>query len=95
MFIIELTYTAALEQLDEQLKAHVAFLDVHFESGHFIASGRKVPRTGGIILARADSPEAVQQIIEQDPFRILNLADYKITEFIASKKSEQAYHLMA
>jgi uncharacterized protein YciI len=95
MFIIELTYTAPLAQLDEQMKAHNDFLDAHFESGYFIASGPKVPRTGGVILATADSLERVQQILEQDPFKILNLADYKITEFIASKRSEQAYQLMA
>ena len=30
MFIIELTYNAALEQIDAQMKPHMAFLNKHY-----------------------------------------------------------------
>lgn len=57
MFIVSLTYHASLEQIDAYLAEHVAFLKEQYAQGHFLASGRKVPRTGGIILARAPLPK--------------------------------------
>lgn len=85
LFIIDLSYAAPLEKLDEAMKAHIAFLDKHYESGHFIASGRKVPRTGGIILATAESKAEVESWMKEDPFYKLELTNFKITEFLTSK----------
>ena len=88
MYIIDLTYTAPLEQVDRLLKAHIAFLDKQYEQGHFLASGRKVPRTGGIILALAASREVLEGILAEDPFHKEGLAEYGITEFVPSKTSD-------
>ena len=51
MFVLELTYTAPESRVDEFLAEHVAWLDRQYAAGVFLASGRKVPRDGGIILA--------------------------------------------
>ena len=83
--IIDLNYQAPLEKLDEAMKAHVNFLDKHYEAGDFITSGRKVPRTGGIIIARANSKEEVEQWMQDDPFYKEKLCDFTITEFMASQ----------
>ncbi|MBU3050581.1 GTP cyclohydrolase, partial [Chryseobacterium indologenes] len=64
------------------------FLHKHYDSGQFIASGRKEPRTGGIIIAKAASKKEIEQIITEDPFYIHEVADYAITEFIPSKYDE-------
>ncbi len=85
LFIIELFYKAPVEQIDEYLPAHVSFLDKYYAAGNFLASGRKVPREGGIILARAADKIVIESILEEDPFHIHGLADYRIIEFIASK----------
>lgn len=85
LFIIDLNYQAPLEKLDEAMKAHVEFLDKHYEAGDFITSGRKVPRTGGIIIARAKSKEEVDQWMQEDPFYKERLSDFTITEFITSQ----------
>lgn len=87
MFIISLTYTQSLESIDQHLEAHVAFLKEQYAKGLFIASGRKVPRSGGVILAVSDSKEMIEQTITQDPFYIHALADYEITEFVPSMTS--------
>lgn len=84
MFIVSLTYTCALDQIDQHLDAHVAYLHEQYKAGHFIASGRKVPRNGGIILATADSRETLENILQADPFYTENLAAYDIQEFIPS-----------
>ena len=51
MFLIELTYKADLKEIDAHMAAHVVFLKKHYAAGHFLVSGRKIPRDGGIILA--------------------------------------------
>lgn len=85
MFIINLTYIRPLEELDAHMTAHVKFLQKYYKKNMFIASGRKVPRTGGIILALAESKEQVEEIIREDPFYTHKLAEFSITEFLTSQ----------
>lgn len=81
MYIIDLTYIVPLDQLDAHMTDHVKYLHKYYKQNKFVASGRKVPRTGGIILCLAASKEEVDQIISEDPFYIHKLADFKVTEF--------------
>ena len=85
MFIISLTSPADLAQIEAHLEAHRQFLDRHYQRGTFLFSGRKEPRSGGIIIARAPSREAIEALIKEDPFHRHGLADYAITEFIPTK----------
>jgi uncharacterized protein YciI len=85
MFIISLAYVAPLEKIDEHMKEHVIFLKKYYKKNVFIASGRKVPRTGGIILALAKSREEIEEIISEDPFIKHKLAEITITEFLTSQ----------
>ena len=85
MFVIDLTYVVPLEKLDAHMNEHVKFLKKYYDKNIFLASGRKVPRTGGIILALASSKEEIEKIIAEDPFYFLNLAEFKITEFQTSQ----------
>ncbi|WP_193166202.1 YciI family protein, partial [Microbulbifer hainanensis] len=82
MFIVSLTYKTELSEVDKHIDGHVAFLEKYYARGNFIVSGRKVPRTGGIILVQAANLNEVEKIIEEDPFHIADLANYDITEFI-------------
>jgi uncharacterized protein YciI len=84
MFIVELTYVVCLETVDVHLEAHVEYLKKYYAAGVFIASGRKEPRTGGIILATCASVEALRQVLADDPFNRHGVAEYSITEFISS-----------
>ena len=81
MFIIALTYIKPLEEVDALLEEHVAYLKEQYALGNFLASGRKVPRTGGVILARGTSREEIETIIAFDPFHVHEVAEYEITEF--------------
>ncbi|MFI6048453.1 YciI family protein [Streptomyces violascens] len=85
MFILELTYIVPLERVDELLADHVAWLDAQYEAGVFLASGRKQPRDGGVILAVADDRAAIDRIVASDPFKVNDFAAYRITEFLATK----------
>lgn len=85
MFIINLNYIVPLEQLDAHMTEHVKYLHKYYKQNVFVASGRKVPRTGGIILALAKSKEEVDAIIKEDPFYIHQLAEFTVTEFLTSQ----------
>lgn len=84
MFIVSLTYTAPLKRIDELLEEHVSFLQTKYADGIFIASGRKVPRTGGVILCRATDRATLQKHIAEDPFFREGVATYEIIEFSPS-----------
>nr|WP_321258762.1 YciI family protein [uncultured Pseudodesulfovibrio sp.] len=88
MFIVSLTYICDLTEIDRFLNEHVAYLKEEYTRGHFIASGRKNPRTGGIILAKAESRTELNTILEKDPFHREKLAKYDIQEFIPTMATE-------
>ena len=85
MFIIDLNYIVPLEELDKHMFDHVKYLKKYYKKNLFVASGRKVPRTGGVILCIAESEKEVNKIIAEDPFYKLKLAEFKVTEFLASQ----------
>jgi uncharacterized protein YciI len=70
------------------MKAHVAFLKKYYASGHFLVSGRKIPRDGGIILAVGRDKQQIEQIVRDDPFHVRGLADFRVTEFRASQRAK-------
>lgn len=87
MFIISLTYICEMSEVEKHLSSHIDYLNKQYSNGVFLASGRKVPRTGGVILAKAESLEVLDLILSDDPFKIHGLANYEITEFVPSKTS--------
>ena len=87
MFVIELIYKAGLADIDAQMTAHVRFLKKYYASGHFLVSGRKIPRDGGIILAVGASRQEIELIVKEDPFFAHGLADFRIIEFRASQRA--------
>ena len=80
-FLILLKYKKSIDEIEKHLNAHIAFLDKYYNSNNFIFSGRKNPRTGGVILSKFNSIEEVNAAIKQDPFFMNELADYEVIEF--------------
>ncbi len=79
MFILSLTYVKPNEEADKQMQPHLAWVREGYDKGWFLASGRKVPRTGGLILAVGDRAE-IEAYVAADPFTVHGIADYEITE---------------
>jgi uncharacterized protein YciI len=88
MFIVSLTYTAPLEEVDQHLDEHVSYLKRQYAAGGFVASGRKIPRTGGIILSKLENRATLDAVLEQDPFHRAGVADYETIEFDPSMVAE-------
>ena len=78
LFLVLLDYLRPLPEVDLHMDDHRAFLSRHYAAGHFLLSGRKAPRTGGVILAKANSLDEVTQWISEDPFRQAGVTSYEI-----------------
>jgi uncharacterized protein YciI len=87
VFILELNYTAPLSRVDALLPAHIRWLNRHYVRGVFLASGRKQPRDGGIIIAVAPSRAAIEQLTLTDPLVIAGACRYRVVEFLPTKTS--------
>lgn len=95
MFIIELTYIAELDAIDAAMRAHMTWLRKHYAAKRFIASGRKIPRDGGIILALGDSREQIEAIAQEDPFVKRGLAQARVIEFRMSQRADDLAALLS
>ena len=93
MFIVSLTYIKSLEEVDRYIEDHVEYLKEQYALGNFIASGRKVPREGGVILSKLDSKEKLLEVLDKDPFKKADLATYEIIEFIPSMTADEFINL--
>lgn len=81
IFILDVEYIVPLEQAEPFLDAHMQFINKYYEAGLFLASGPKVPRTGGIVLAQSNSRSEIEALLKEDPFVEHNVARYTVTEF--------------
>ncbi len=84
MFVVLLKYTKPLAEVDALMKDHVRFLEQCYSSGAFVASGRQVPRTGGVIIAATQSRDELEEIMSYDPFVREGVAAFEIIEFRTS-----------
>ncbi len=89
MYIIESTYKVSAKEIDKNLDAHMEYIEKYSNTGHFLASGRKVPRDGGIILAKAATRKRIEDIVSKDPLNIAGLAEYRIIDFKATKNTKE------
>lgn len=92
MFIFNLTYIKPISEVEKFLPAHISYLEEHYRTRKFICSGRKVPRTGGIILCNCTTKQEAEQIAKQDIFFKEKIAQYEIVEFEPSKSLDSFKH---
>ena len=68
---------------------HADWLNRQYEAGYFLASGRRKPRTGGVIIARPMSRLKLDAILATDPFAMGKLARYEVIEFQATRTAPE------
>lgn len=85
MFVIIINYLKSIEHVDALIPEHREFLDRGYQEGVFLCSGARIPRFGGVILAREKNREVLLQRLHQDPFYIQGVAEYQVIEFTPSK----------
>jgi uncharacterized protein YciI len=66
------------------LAGHMDWVRAQYEAGVFVASGRKVPRDGGVVLAVGDDRAAIEKLVATDPFSVAGVCEYRVTQFLAT-----------
>jgi uncharacterized protein YciI len=84
-FIVTLQFLAPFEAFGEAVPRHRAFLQEGYDQGFLLLSGPQNPKTGGIVVARAESLEALQDFFTGDPYKREGLATHAFTEFAPVK----------
>ena len=91
--IVTLTYVAPLEDVDVQMKAHVAWLENGIDEGVLLIAGRQVPRVGGVLVFRGKRAE-VEALAATDPFVTSGVATAEVTEIAASLAAPEIAQLL-
>jgi uncharacterized protein YciI len=81
LFLLVSTYTAPRKRIEELVPEHREYLREHFAAGRFVVSGRRVPWTGGVIVARASGRVEVEALVAEDPFSRAGAAATEVIEF--------------
>ncbi|MDH4439543.1 MAG: YciI family protein [Rhizobium sp.] len=84
MFILSLTYVKPIEEADRFMAPHMDWVNAGYDTGMFLASGRKNPRTGGVVLAKGERA-AIEAYVAADPFTIEGVAVYEVTEVAVTR----------
>ena len=84
MFILSLIYIAPMNEVDAHIAPHLAWVADGYDSGAFLASGRKEPRTGGVIMALGERSQ-LETLVASDPFVLAGVAEYEITQVQLSR----------
>jgi len=85
-FLIDIVFTAPWEQVEKVVPAHREYLQKGYDQQLLLLSGPKNPRTGGIVIGRAESLEAIQAFFKSDPYALEGVAKHVITEFNPVKR---------
>ena len=94
MFVLLLTYIKPLEEVDALMRDHMAWLNEQYEAGRFLVSGRQIPRTGGVILARGDDRAEIEALAAGDPFVTGGVATCEVVQFRASQSAPELRPLL-
>lgn len=94
MYIVTLTYTRPLTEVDKHREAHLEWVRHQYESGRFLASGPRIPREGGVILVRDMPRENLDALLAEDPFRQNGVADFTVVAFKVSNASADLQNLL-
>lgn len=83
MIVVSLNYVVDVSRIDAARPAHVEWLKQGLADGKLLAAGRKVPMTGGLLIARGTIDD-VRAWCATDPFAVQGLAEYDFTEVAPS-----------
>jgi len=85
MFLLNITYTKPIEEIDRALAAHRAWLGDLVDKKIVLFSGPKNPRLGGLIMLRVKTRGEAEALAAADPFAIAGVASYEVIEFTPVK----------
>jgi uncharacterized protein YciI len=82
MFLVDMTFVD-MEKITAKLTdQHRAYMQQQYQANTLMFGGRKVPRTGGIIISMHDNEQALRLMLAADPFIQSGAVSYSVSEFI-------------
>lgn len=94
MFLVDMQFQDLAKITPELTAQHRSYLQQQYQSGQLLFGGRKVPRTGGLLISRHASAAELQQVLEADPFRLSGAVSYTITEFVPVMAADEYANLL-
>ncbi|GGG79151.1 hypothetical protein GCM10011415_30310 [Salipiger pallidus] len=88
LFVVDIEYAVPFEEVQPVLPPHMEFVKRCFAEGHFLVSGPKTPRSGGVVIATAPDRAAIEALIAGDPFCTEGVVTVTITEFGVSNMAD-------
>lgn len=89
MFLILLTYLVPEENVIPFRAAHYEFADKLFTAGTFLLGGRRVPATGGFILAHGTTRAELDGLLSEDPYLRAGVAQHEVMELMPTRVAPQ------
>ncbi|MGL5414798.1 MAG: YciI family protein [Clostridium sp.] len=80
-FIVEGTILDAKKMTDKLMEIHKVYTQKAMDSGLILMSGLKNDMSGGIFMLKASSEEEVQTYLDNEPFKLEGIQEYKILKF--------------
>ena len=81
MFVVTVTYTAPLDEVERWRPAHGDWLRELVAQQLMLVTGRQTPPVGGIYLAPEMQREKLDDILADDPYLRHGVATHSVVEF--------------
>ncbi|GAA2294992.1 hypothetical protein GCM10010149_48970 [Nonomuraea roseoviolacea subsp. roseoviolacea] len=81
MFVVTVTYTAPLDEVDPWRPAHGDWLNDLIARRLLLVAGRQVPLVGGVYLAPRMPAEELDRLLATDPYVLNGVANHAVVEF--------------
>ncbi len=94
MFLVDMTFNDFKKITPELTAQHRQYLTEQYHSNQLMFGGRKVPRTGGILISRHPSKDELIRVLNLDPFIQSGAVSYTITEFVPVMAAQAYMHLV-
>ncbi|KZN54684.1 hypothetical protein N474_17395 [Pseudoalteromonas luteoviolacea CPMOR-2] len=94
MFLVDMNFVDLEKITPELTEQHKCYLAKQYEANTLMFGGRKVPRTGGILISMHDNEQQIKEVLASDPFVQSGAVTYAITEFVPVMASRDYAHLL-
>jgi len=84
LYVAVSEYQAPLDEIDAHLDEHRSWALEQYGSGRMLASGRRTPPVGGVLLFRAASQADAETLVSTDPFVGRGFTAYTVHAFNAT-----------
>lgn len=75
------TYTEPAEVVEKTRPAHLTWLREEVDAGRLLIAGRQESGAGGLLFTADIDTEAVQDIVDRDPYTLAGVATYARVSF--------------